>query len=261
LSPATYERYERVLALPLTGGSVHVWCVPLIIPESGIKSLEETLSDDERARASRFHFPEHRRKFIIARGVLRYLLSHYVGVPPATITFKEGAYGKPELAAATPVRFNVSHSGDLALYAVSDKRNVGVDIEQHRTLHDLAEVAKRFFAPAEVVQLEMLPEPDRHAGFFRCWSRKEAFVKALGAGLSLALDSFSVSIDQQSAPRIEQLPREATGSEWRLFDITPAGGYSAALVTEGDPGIIPCARVEDTAKFIGQLTGKMAPKM
>jgi 4'-phosphopantetheinyl transferase len=252
LKPIAYEPYERLLNVTPAQGDVYVWCVSLAVPEDGFRPFEQVLSPDELARAGRFRFPVHRRHFVAARSVLRYLLAHCAKIPAADVHFKEGAYGKPELSGTGSIRFNVSHSGELGLYAIAKHREVGVDIEQHRPMDDLENVSRHYFARGEVTALEKLPLPDRHAAFFRCWSRKEAFVKGLGAGLSLPLDSFCVSIDEEPDLTIEgQLP--GTG-EWRLFDITPCPGYSAALVTQGEPGAIRCARVENAAKLIAELS-------
>lgn len=192
----------------------------------------------------------HREYFVVARGVLRYLLGHYTGIPAARIRFAEGAHGKPELAEKPRYGFNVTHSGGFAMYAVSDLRDVGIDIEQHREMDDLDGIARRFFAPGEVDALEQLPPEARRAAFFRCWSRKEAVVKAIGAGLSLPLDSFCVSIEEQPDPVVQgRLP----GGMWTLFDVTPRSGYAAALAAKGVPGGIYCAQTEEAAKLVKLL--------
>jgi len=130
---------------------------------------------------------------------------------------------------------------------------VGIDIEQHRATDDLESIAKHYFAPGEVAALEKITPEDRNAAFFRCWSRKEAFVKAVGAGLSLPLDSFCVSLDEHPVPAIQGRPQRDGARAWMLFDVTPGSGYSAALVTEGMPEAIRCTRVEDAAKLAGEL--------
>lgn len=222
-----------------------------MLPEERFSPFEQVLSPEEQSRAGRFRFSVHRRHFVAARGVLRYLLGHYASIPAGDIRFKEGPYGKPEMPGSGGIRFNVSHSGELGLYAIAVQREVGADIEQHRPMDDLESVSRHYFASREVAELEQVALPDRNAAFFRCWSRKEAFVKALGAGLSLPLDSFCVSIGEEPELTIEgQLPG---AGEWRLFDITPCPGYSAALVTQGEPGAIYCARVENAAKLISEL--------
>jgi 4'-phosphopantetheinyl transferase len=258
LKPA-YEPCDKLLSEKPAQEEVHVWCVPLALPEDRFSRFEQVLSRDERARADRFRFAVHRQHFVAGRGVLRYLLGHYAAMPPAQIQFREGAYGKPALAPPSPVRFNASHSGGLGMYAIADRREVGIDIEQHRTMDDLEGIAKHYFASGELAELEKLAPEDRKAAFFRCWSRKEAFVKAVGAGLSLPLDSFCVSLDKQPLPAIQGQPHRAGAREWMLFDVTSHEGYSAALVTEGMPEAIRCTRVEDAAKLAGEL-GKNTPQ-
>ena len=184
---------------------------------------------------------------MVARGVLRHLLGHYIEIPAARIRFAEGPHGKPELLEKPRYGFNVSHSGGLAMYAVSDLREVGIDIEQHREMEDMEGIARRYFAPEEVNVLEELSPEQRPAAFFRCWSRKEAVVKASGAGLSLPLDTFCVSLDEDPDPRIQgRLP----GGMWTLFDVTPRSGYSAALAAQGTPQEIYCAPPEEPAKLL-----------
>lgn len=229
---------------------MHVWSISLNAAPGLLKTCEGALSPEERARASRFHFSLHREQFVVARGVLRYLLSHYIDIPAPRIRFSEGAHGKPELLEKPRYAFNVSHSGGLAMYAVSDLREVGIDIEQHRQMDDLEGIASRYFAPDEARALEQFSTEQRGAAFFRCWSRKEAVVKAIGAGLSLPLDSFCVSIDDQGDPRVQgRLP----GGIWTLFDVTPRSGYSAALAVEGAPREVYCARTEEPDKLLSCL--------
>lgn len=215
-----------------------------------LSKCEESLSPEERARANRFHFSLHRDQFVIARGVLRYLLSHYIDIQAPLIRFAEGAHGKPELLEKPRYRFNVSHSGGLAMYAVCDLHEVGIDIEQHREMDDLEGIASRYFAPEEVQALEQFPAEQRAAAFFRCWSRKEAIVKAIGTGLSLPLDSFCVSVENRADPQVQgRLP----AGTWTLFDVTPRPGYSAALAVQGAPREVYCARTEEPDKLLRYL--------
>ena len=253
MKPSPYEPYNRLLSARPARGDVHVWCVSLGLPEDRFSRFEQALSPDERARADRFRFAVHRQHFVAARGVLRCLLGHYAEMPPAQIQFQEGAHGKPALVAPDRVRFNVSHSGGLGLYAIANEREVGIDIEQHRAMDDLNGIAKHYFAPDELAELGKLLPENQNTAFFRCWSRKEAFVKAVGMGLSLPLDSFSVSLDEEPTTSIARQPRRTAREDWMLFDVTPRAGYSAALVTEGMPAAIRCTRVEDAAKLAGEL--------
>lgn len=224
-----------------------MWWVPLVAADETLARFETVLSPKERARADRFRFPALRRDFVAAHGILRHLLSRYTGIAADAIEFTEGVRGKPALAAPGPIRFNISHSGGVGLYAISNGLDIGVDVEQHRELGDLRAVAAHYFAPEEIEELEGMAEAGRNAAFFRCWSRKEAFVKALGDGFSWPLDSFFVSVSAEAG-----LVAGKTGErrEWQFFDLRPAAGYAAALVTSGAPGSIRCTRVEDAAKLL-----------
>lgn len=214
---------------------VHVWRGRLDRPQPELTRWWALLSNDERQRANRYHFERDRRRFIVGRGLLRLLLSRYLYLPPEQIELAYNAYGKPEIAPRsnqTPLSFNLSHSQDLALFAIADGRPVGVDLEYMRA--DLADeqIAARFFAPAEVEALRAQPEGQRVAAFFRCWTRKEAFIKARGEGLSLPLDQFEVSLDPDTAALLRTAdPAEA--ERWRLEPLAPAPDYAAAIAVEG----------------------------
>jgi 4'-phosphopantetheinyl transferase len=245
LKPLPYQRSEELWKTALQAEDVHVWCVSLNSSPEGLKRFEHVLSPDERERAARYRFAVHRDRFIAGRAALRHLLAAYTGTGPAQIQFREGPHGKPALADTGCVKFNASHSGDLGLYAVAYGREVGVDIEEHRVTEGLEDVASHYFAPAEQAHLKQAVAEDRPVLFFRCWTRKEAYVKALGTGLSCPLSAFCVSLEEEPTPVIQG----AWGGTWRLFDITPSPGYSAALVTEREPGSIFCSYLEDPAKL------------
>ncbi len=219
--------------------AVHVWRGRLDQPTARVRELMGTLAPDERARAARFRFDRDRVHFIVGRGLLRHILARYLGSEPALIQFAYGAQGKPSLAtmpAECSVHFNLSHSQGLAICAVATGRRVGVDVEYPRPLPDLDNIAQRFFAPSEAAQLCHLPAPARPAAFYRCWTRKEACIKAWGGGLTIPLDRFVVSIQDHSADQpleiaISDDPLEA--SHWSMRAFTPAPGYIAAVVAEG----------------------------
>lgn len=182
----------------------------------------ELLSPAERARAARFRYESGRSHYTVCRGTLRKRLSEHLSIPPAQIEFSYNRYGKPETAG---VHFNVSHSGDYALIAISRTRVVGVDIERISRAHLSDRIPERFFSPSEVRALRSLPAPDQLRAFFTCWTRKEAYVKARGLGLSLALDSFDVSLDDPA--------RFLRGVEgWEIESLSAPPGYAAALVAE-----------------------------
>ena len=213
-------------------GVVHVVSVPL---DDLMPGALEVLDDDERARAARFVFDRHRSRFIAAHACLRLLLGQYIGQAPAALRFTAGARGKPRLLdEGTDVRFNLSHSGDRALIAVSVGIEVGVDIEQARP-EALLDLARRFFAPGEVAALEALPMAEQPGAFVRGWTRKEAFIKALGDGLSFPLDQFEVSLAPDAAGQLLR----SCGSDvdatarWRLVSLAAPPGYAAAVAAEG----------------------------
>jgi 4'-phosphopantetheinyl transferase len=223
--------------LAIRGDEIHVWRASLDRTPSEIRSFLHNLSADERARADRFYFERDREHFIVARGMLRAILGHYVNRAPESLSFCYASHGKPALAGESDgdaIRFNLSHSHGVALYAVSRNREVGIDIEHIRSELAVLEVAERFFAQREVAVLRTLPPEVQRQAFFRCWTRKESYIKARGEGLSLPLDQFEFSSDSEGPQpilRIQRDPSEA--SRWSFQDLTPAAGYAAALAVEG----------------------------
>jgi 4'-phosphopantetheinyl transferase len=212
--------------------AVHVWAVPCTDPPVAIDRLAEVLSDEERRRAQRFRFEADRVRAVVGRGMLRTILAEFLETPPAALAIAAGAHGKPVLAGRAGPDFNVSHSGDWVMIGLARDAAIGVDVEQERTLSDLDALAERFFAPGEVEVIRSLPQEQRTRAFFRCWTRKEAYLKAIGAGISGALDSFEVEFrpDLPAALRTLGGSREAA-ARWRLWSASPARGYAAAVAT------------------------------
>lgn len=227
------ERWPTADALtPLLPGEVHVWSVRLDRPGSSIE-LVTTLSGDERDRASRFHFERDRRRFICARGALRRILGEYLDVDASALTFTYGAHGKPALGGfvAEALSFNVSHSGELALIAVAAPNlEIGVDVEAVRPMPDGDDIASRYFAPAEVARLRALPVAMQEEAFFRCWTRKEAYLKALGDGLARPLDSFEVTLAADEPVELSVIGNPRESARWKLVSLEPAAGFAGALV-------------------------------
>jgi 4'-phosphopantetheinyl transferase len=230
--------------LTLSSAEIHVWRASLDPAASCIERLQSSLSADERQRAARFHFPRDRRRFTVARGVLRDILGRYLGVPPSALAFCYSTYGKPALAdvaVATGLRFNVSHSHEMALFAVARGREVGVDIEYLGREIRAEEIAERFFSAHERANLRALPAEVKHQAFFNCWTRKEAYIKAHGEGLSLPLDQFDVTL-APGEPAVllatRSDPREALS--WSLQALTPGPDYVAALAVEGQSWHLTC---------------------
>ena len=219
--------------LGLEDNDVHIWKVDLNVPGSHIQKLQEVLSADEIKRARRFYFQKDRNAFTVARGALRNILSWYLNFQPDELVFEYNSYGKPSLVTrfnTKNLQFNLSHSHQLALVAVIWNHEVGVDVEWMR--EDLADlqIAGRFFSQAEVVELRTVPVAKQKTAFFNCWTRKEAFIKAKGKGLSIPLDQFDVSL-KPGVPaallRTRFLLNEA--SHWAIYDVSPEPGYRAAL--------------------------------
>ncbi len=224
--------------LQLTINAVHVWRVSLRQSDAELDALLAVLDADERARADRFRFPKDRDHYIAARGALRLILSRYLDMPAATIVFEYNQYGKPAIMSrqtGLDLRFNLSHSGDMALYALTLAREVGVDIEwTGRRLDQPEQIAERYFSLAEREALRNLPAAQKRQGFFNAWTRKEAYIKARGQGLYLALDQFDVSLDPAlPAQLLATRDDAAQASRWQMRELDPGDGYAAALVVEG----------------------------
>src|ERR1043166_1017688 len=173
--------------LKLPDEEVHVWRAGLDLPPAQLERLHRVLSPDEQEKAAWFHFEKDRQHFTAARGFLRMILGRYLGSDPGELRFSYNSYGKPSLAAefsTPPLRFNLAHSHGLALFAFNCGRELGIDLESIRPDRATEEIAERFFAEAEVAALRSLPLEARVRAFFDCWTRKEAFIKARGMGLS-----------------------------------------------------------------------------
>ncbi|MFZ0638724.1 MAG: 4'-phosphopantetheinyl transferase superfamily protein [Candidatus Acidiferrales bacterium] len=216
---------------------VHVWRATLDQTPSQIQSFLHNLSADEQARAKRFHFQRDRERFIVARGVLRAILAGYLNKAPECLSFCYSSYGKPTLAEESgwdATRFSVSHSQGVALYAFTRGREVGIDLEHIRFDMAVAEIAERFFSRREVATLRALPTDLQQQAFFCCWTRKEAYIKARGEGLSLPLDQFDVSVGPGEPAAILGTQRDPSeASCWSLQEFVPAPGYVAALAVKG----------------------------
>jgi Phosphopantetheinyl transferase len=223
---------------PILGKSdIHVWRAPLNISRDLIESFAPTLATDEQTRASRFHFDRHRTQFVAARGWLRSILGSYLNIRPDELNFTYSSYGKPSLQdlTSTQLRFNVAHSGDFALYAFVLGHDIGVDVELIKSEFARETIAKQFFCANEVAALLAFPEGERPHAFFDCWTRKEAFIKAQGIGLSLPLDEFEVSLKHDEPALLHANWDSAEATRWLLMKIDVAPGYAATLaVPAGD---------------------------
>lgn len=218
----------------LDNAQVHVWTACLCAEGTAPEHLYAVLADEERARADRFLRPEPRRRFIVARAVLRRLLSTYAGVDASALRFGRGAYGKPYLMGDSRLRFNLSHAQEMAMYAFASHRDVGIDIESTTRDIDIEGVARHVFSAAECETLSALAPGARRAAFFRSWTRKEAYVKARGDGLGDATRLFSVSQREDDDDSLVADERDAQARlHWRVAGLGAPPGFSAALAAKG----------------------------
>ncbi len=224
--------------IQLAEDEIHIWSAWLDRPGQPADRLAATLSADERTRADRLRFDKERRRFIAGRAILRGILARYLDFAPEAIVFQYLSHGKPALASSSirpAVRFNMAHSDRLALYAFCASADVGVDVERLRPIPEAAQIAERFFSAGERATLSSLP-PDRiEEAFLTCWTRKEAYLKAIGAGLSSPLDEFEVTLAPGEPARLLRVAG-ASGQEsaWLLHSFLPAPGYLGACA--GSPG-------------------------
>jgi 4'-phosphopantetheinyl transferase len=215
-----------------------VWQASLESARVGRHDLLAVLSPEERKRASSFVFERDRHRYVMAHSALRVILAGYLGAAPASLAFVSKPGGKPRLASPRmDLRFNLSHSADRILVAVARGREIGVDIEMIRDIPGLDDLAESCFSPAERRWFAAVQVPTRLGAFFDGWTRKEAFLKASGEGLSRALDSFDVTLLAGDAPRLLRLSG-GRASDWTLRALDAGPGYRAALAVEGPLGVL-----------------------
>jgi 4'-phosphopantetheinyl transferase len=222
----------------LAEDEVHLWRVDLGAVAEGEQRWRQILSEEERARAARFHFLRDRRYFTATRALLRMILGSYADYDPKELVFHYSETQKPSLSSAKSgrqIEFNVSHSGEVALLAFTQGRAVGVDVEKVRQDFEHEAIACRFFSEREQRQLAALAPEQRYPGFFRCWTRKEAYIKAQGVGLSLPLDQFDVSLKQgDDKALLATRPDHTEAAKWSLQDVAAGDGYVGALCVRGE---------------------------
>lgn len=222
----------------LVSGEVHVWRASLRPPPDVLRRHHATLSAGERERAARFRFDEHRERFVAGRGIQRALLGRYAGIAPEAVRYREGAHGKLELDDGRGlIRFNATNCEDRALFAVVQGRRIGVDLEAVRPVPEAESIIESFFSPAERRAFLEVPADSRDEAFFACWTRKEAFIKALGGGLSIPLDDFDVTLAPGEPARLLAV-RGLSADEWTLREIDPGPGWAGALAVEGGDFVV-----------------------
>ncbi len=227
--------------LTLDPQEVHVWRGILDRSSSELQAYWDVLSPSEQQRAQRFRSPKHQDQFIAAHGMVRHIISFYVNVPPAALRFDKGPHGKPFLdhPDSTGLIFNLSHSHNLALFALTSMGEIGVDLEHNqRTIHHHA-LADRIMSQEEKSIFHGLPAHEQKSAFLSCWTRKEAFVKANGRGLGSPLHEFSVAFTPVNRPEMGTIHDSSDArSEWSMYAIFPDDQYTAALVVKGSPNML-----------------------
>ena len=229
----------------LEAGQVHVWRIRLEQEDTLLDRFRRTLAAEELDRAGRFRFERLQKHFVAGRGFLRHVLARYVSATAEELKFTYNSYGKPSLAGEESLQFNMSHSHEVGLVAVTRDAAVGVDVEHIRADFASDEIARRFFSRLEVETFNALPKEEQVAAFFRCWTRKEAYIKAIGKGLSQPLDSFDVTL-APADPAALLRPGDDDTLTWTFSDIDVGPAYASALLVEGIPSQISCLQ------FIGQ---------
>jgi 4'-phosphopantetheinyl transferase len=228
----------------LGGNDVHVWRAYLDEPAQQRASFLHTLAADERTRAERFYFQRDRERFVTAHGVLRAILGLYLNRAPESLSFCYSSHGKAALACESggdAIRFNMSHAHGVALYAVTRGREIGIDLEFIRCDLETEQIAERFFSRSEIAALRALPLSLRKHAFFLCWTRKEAYIKARGEGLSIPLDQFDVSLIPGEPAALLSTQSDADEAlRWSLEELALGSGYAAALAVEGRGWILRC---------------------
>lgn len=216
---------------------IHVWRARLDIPRGGLRTLERTLTPDERERIMNLASEVDRRRATASRGLLRSILADYVERPAAELAFTYGPAGKPQMSAAAhgePLHFNSTHSGEVLLVAVGRVPSLGIDVERIRSVARFDKVARRAFSEEERRRIDALHSKERNEAFITCWTRKEACVKAIGQGVWSAFGRFEVSLEPGASAAVLTVDGDsAAAAEWSLYHIEPAEGYVGALAVRG----------------------------
>lgn len=225
---------------------VHVWTCRPVEDDNLLDRFLQLLSEDEVIRANKYRFEKDRTVYITAKFLLRSLLGHYLKANPKEIDFEYSEYGKPFYLKNGDLDFNVSHSGNQIIIGFAKEQVIGVDIEKIKEDFDPLDLAKNFFSKEEIKALAQTKESEVFQAFYRCWTRKESFIKAVGEGLSYPLDSFAVTIDNDDEARFLKIfNAQDSKKDWHLNSFVPAEGYIAAITTDGNPKIIEYFDADD----------------
>ncbi|WP_321473468.1 4'-phosphopantetheinyl transferase superfamily protein [uncultured Paludibaculum sp.] len=235
---------------------VQLWTVRLLVSEEALARLYPLLTKDEKSRAKGFSFLHLQQSFVLTRGVLRMLLGSYADMAPHAVPLAYGPCGKPTIAIPNHIDFNLSHSGTLAVFAFTNGLEIGIDLEQIRPFSDIQDLASRFFCADEVIELQNVPPPDRERAFFLCWTRKEAYLKAIGDGLATPLDGFAVALKPDDPARLLHVGYDPKAAEaWTLHNLELSPGYAGALAYRGAPRPVHVFPLLDVDHLLTALTG------
>lgn len=228
----------------LAGNEIHVWSATLSPSADILKNFATTLSPDETARANKFKFERHRNRFIAGRGALREILAVYLGANASELSFDYSTNGKPSLAgrfAEMGIHFNLAHSEELALVAVTRIGIVGVDVERVRSVKDLDHLVARFFSERENKAFQKISEAEKQAAFFNLWTRKEALLKATGEGITRSLSLVEVSFLPGDPARLVAIAGDSVkAAEWSLRELSPAAGFTGAIAIQSRDISVRC---------------------
>jgi 4'-phosphopantetheinyl transferase len=227
----------------LASDAIHVWRVDVLRFADQPGTLARTLSEDEKARADRFFFEADRRNFLLRRAILRKLIAGYLCILPNEVAFRYTSVGQPVLADARfrHLKFSLTHSGDLVLIAVAQNLQIGVDVELERTFNDMTAIVRRYFSPEEQLEFFALPAADQLRAFYCGWTRKEAFLKAIGQGVAFGLNNITVTLNPNEPARLVSLHEgRVPVPDWSLYSFIPLPGYAGALAVEGNGHHVAC---------------------
>jgi 4'-phosphopantetheinyl transferase len=235
----------------LSENEVHIWTFDIRALATATEKFRLVLASDEMDRAAQFRFNHLRESFVRTRSTLRHLLGRYMDIHPAGIQFTYGPNGKPALASAENIQFNMTHSGDMAAIAITTDCPIGVDVEQIRPVENMLRIAEQFFCPEETAEIISLPADDRECAFFCYWTRKEAYAKAIGAGLGAPLNTIRVTAQSGSSSCSIFTENEVGAAQtWTLHDLQLAANYAAAVGYRGRERSLSVFPIADASAFL-----------
>jgi 4'-phosphopantetheinyl transferase len=252
------EHHKLTPPHPFEGAdrTIHIWSVRTTAPDAIVSEFQSLVSPDEQTQATRFCFTHLRSSFVLARGALRLLLGAYLDAAPTGIQLLRGPKGKPSLPAPARIQFNTSHSGALATFGFALDCEIGVDVEHFRPIPDMQEIASRFFSEEEASEIISVPASEREHAFFLCWTRKEAYIKAIGLGLSTPLDGFVVSVRPDERARLIHVAHDIkAASAWTLTSLDLGPQYVAAIAYRDAPRPLQVSPVLDPGQLLATLRG------